>query len=271
MGEARRGIHLLEVIAIVEFIVAISTFLSTWILYGYPIEVSFLVGVAVLVSLFLVTDVATRSALHSRLLSPFRKRFLFWLSGVCITIWHVILEIGEDGSAIVTNEFSGQVNFGSAQWLTLSVWTGKDQTKEKPFEVSIYDFKRQAEQEPEIIFNESRYKKIRVRFANALKRGDRFHIRVRYKLENTFYFDQEDYYDFQTVHHEKEVHMKAIFPENTQVQYTKGEIVTEHGDVWEEHGQPQVTLDPHTIEWRIHLALHGNHHKLCWKVNKKKT
>jgi hypothetical protein len=271
MGHSKREIHLLEILAVVEFVIAVSTFFSTWILYNFPVAVSFLLGVAVLFSLFVITDAASRFTLHSRFLAPFRKRLLYWLSGVSIVVWHVILEISEEGSAIVTDEFSGQVNFGNAQWLILSVWTGKEQPKDKPFGVSIYDFKRQREQQPEIIFDESRYKKIKIRFANPLKRGDKFHYRVRYKLENTFYFDQEDYYDFESVHHEKEIHMKVIFPESTKIEYTRGEIATEHGDVWEEHERPQVTADPHEIEWKIRYALHGNHHKLCWKVCKKKT
>jgi hypothetical protein len=256
MVASNRREWLYNALTICEFVIGLGSFLSTWIIYGLPIMESISIAIGIVVLFFIVIEIASNFTLHSRYLAPMRKRLLYWLSCVIIDKWSVTLEINDEGSAFVTNEFFGKVNFGYAQWLTLGIWTGQEQAKDKDFKVSIFDVTRQDYQDPEFLFNESRLKRVRIRFGNILKRGERFHFRVQYKLEKTFYFDKEDFYDFESVHHEKEI--------------KREEIITEHGDVWEEHEKAKI-VDPQTIEWHIQKALYGNHHKLYWKITKKKS
>jgi hypothetical protein len=257
-----------KALAIIEFATGFGTFLSTWLVYGFPILESIAIGMGIVVLIFVAIEIASNFTLHSKFLAPLRKRLLYALSCVVIDKWSVILDISDEGNALTTNEFFGKVNFGCAQWLVFGIWAGQDQAKKKDFEVRIFDVLRQNYQNPEFLFNESRMKTMKIRFSSILKRGERFHFRIKYELKKTFYFDKEDYYDFQSVHHEKELKMKVVFPENVKIEYVREEVITEHGDVWEEHEKAKIT-DPQTIEWHVQEALFGNHHTLYWKATKK--
>lgn len=267
MNEVDRG-WIYAVLAIVKFVIGVASFLSTWMIYGFPIHLSVLIGFSVVLVLFIIADAISRFTLHGRYLAPLRKRLLYWLSCVVITRWDTTVEISEDGDAVVSHEFWGRVNFGYNRWITLAIWAGKKQPKGKNFELEVFDVKRQVYQTPKLVLDEDKYKRFRIRFGQTLKSGDKLQFKVKFTLLKTFYFGKEDYYSHDAVHHEKDVNLKIVFPETTKVEYAGGQIMTEHGDEWKEHEKPIIS-DPQTIEWRIKRALHGNSHKLYWKAEKK--
>jgi len=261
----RRQIY--KALATANFVIGIVFFLLTWIIIGAPLETSILTGILGMALFFSLSEIASRFTFHSIYLTPLRKRLLYMLSSIVIERWSVTLEITEDGSAVVTNEFWGRVNYGYGQWMTLGIWTGRKQPRGKRFKIRAFDVIRGVAQAPEFVLDESKYKRFRIRFGRTLSRGDKFHFKVQYPLLKTFFFDKEDYYAFDATHHAKEININVVFPRSIHVQYGGGEITSEHGELRPQFGEVEIA-NPQTIQWRIHGALHGDRHRLYWKAKK---
>lgn len=257
-----------KLIAVVNFVLGLGSFLAARIFLNWPIEFSIAIGVSVVLILFGGAEILSNFTLHSKYLAPLRKWLLYKLSCVVIQRWDVNVEIDQDGNAVVNYEILGKVNFGNANWITLGIWAGEKQPKGKDFKMYVYDVRRQTQRDADYVIDEDTYKRFKIRFGQTLRRKDSFHLRVKFDLKRTFLFDVEDYYRWDAVHHEEEVNIKVSFPESIRIEYVGGEIVTENGDVWEEQEKPKM-FDPQTITWKIERALHGNAHKVYWKAKKR--
>jgi len=219
--------------------------------------------------IFLVSSLASiRYRLYGIYLEPLRKYMLQYLATVAIERWEVNVEVLLNGDAIVTNRIHGRVNYGVARWLSIGVWAVTPQHKNGGFEVEIVDLEKHRNLEPEMTLDESKYKRIRIRFDSPLERGDRFAIAVRYKLRHTFYFERMDYYQHSGFS-SRELVLSILFPEDITIDDVYVDIGNEYGNYLEVTSIPKLVA-PNSIRWEIRGALHENIYSIHWRASRKR-
>jgi hypothetical protein len=178
--------------------------------------------------------------------------------------WNVSIDISEDGSASVTNEFVGRVNFGLPRYLQIGMWSGVPQPDRKDFFLKATDMKAGHPIDVEFITDSPSYKRIRINFDRMMERGDRFHYRLNYRLLKAFLLGREDYYSHAAIENSRELNIRVAFPPNVEVDKTWAEVMTKYGEVVGEVSAQLVS--PQLIVWKMRRVREGNIYRLNWST-----
>jgi len=223
------------------------------------------VTVALVVALVLVAYFIGRHYnVRSLVLSKIRRQLLYALTSIVIEMWETTIKIDENGDANVANRINGKVNFGINRWIPTRI---RPETAQGSLGVSAIDniSKDALLVEPTLVT--PKFTELRIHFPQELKRGEKFNIILEYDVKGTFFFDKEDFYGHRANHYEKRVSMVIDFPNTVSVSNVHGEVLTEHGDVWQDTARPHLDHSRRggdRVTWMVNKAYYGNTHTMKW-------
>lgn len=248
-------------LSIVSFILSIASLTFVHFRLRMPVETALVVAVLVYFAVHSVVVLDAILDLHGRILAPIRKFALGILHGVVLDTWNVNVQIEKSGDATISHDVKGKVNFGSVRWIPMGIISYE--TDQSNLRVQAVDLTANLLLKTEFIMDYPKYKRVRIRFDRRLHRGDKFHIRVKYKLYRTFFFGQTDFYTHEAKHNTKRLNIRVAFPHGVKVGEIWGEIQTQYGDVL---GKRETVrrVSTQLIAWDIQRVAAGNNYKLLW-------
>jgi hypothetical protein len=249
------------VISATSFIISIGVFIILYL----QLEVSFAIGIisstliyVVILSLMLLSE---RYEVSGRMFE--------WIKRIQVKIdeWNTSIETDSNGDGTITQEISGRVNYGNVKWIPIGIYSASFQPESSNFPIAATDLRTGEPLRVQFMFDFSTYKKINLHFSRSLEKNDRFHCKVRYKLQRAFVFGREDYYMHNVVSDLERIHFRIAFPQDIKVVGTSAEVQTQYGDTLRSSEKPEL-LSSCLIVWSIRKARIGNSYRLTWQTKK---
>lgn len=252
-------------LGIVDSLLGIAIFFHAFYLAGMGLELSILTAALVFAVIIVAVAIDWKTSFHSKILGPARKRALFALASLVVDEWNLDTNIDSGGNGDGVHEVVGHVNFGKNRWLTLGIETDTEQLSVEAgqFPIKVTDLVKNEPLSYKVLLDEPRYKRVNIFFGQVLKRGDKFRIKIEYRVIGTYFFNKPDKHVHRAYHWEKKVNFSVTFKGNIRVEWARGLILTENGDVWREHPEAQRHND-HFVTWSVDKAGPGNSHILEW-------
>lgn len=244
------------------FIITIMVLICIHLKQPISMGTGFIIGLVIYVGLLLFVYTSRAIKLHGRILSPIRRWFQFLLSSIVIEEWNATINLDEDGTAHTIHDFKGKINFGHNKCISIGILADNPQSEAGSFWIKVVNVDTGKEVKPQVFIDSPKFKRFRISFDRALKRDDKFHYKVEYKLHQSYFFGQEDHYSQDATHFEKQINVRVNFPQTVYVSSVGSEILTAHGDNWGAHKRPK--FGDNWIEWVIEKAVMSNKHRLTW-------
>lgn len=240
---------------VIGFIIAFAIFLSTYFQFGLPIAFTISVSFFMLVSFFVLID--WRRLLRVRFPLPFSIH-----SQVVIDLWKTEIEINSNGDALIVHNVKGKVS-GFVRWLAFAFTSDEEQPKFKSLGLEAMDVLENKELDAELMLDEPRYKRIRLKLP---KLGiHNFLYRIRYRFLRTFVRLGSDYYTHKCMYDEKEICIEVRFPREAKIEEVRGEIVSQFGR-FRKKTEPPRLIAPNVASWRTKNHRIGDSVRLYWRI-----
>ena len=247
--------------AVFGFILSISLLLFLSVYAGLSLAMAIVAAVLLYAGTWTVAIIDSQYGVLSRVLGYVKREVL---SSVQMDQWVTTIEIDPEGSADVTSEFKGRVNFGRVKWIPIGIWSGAPQSKFKIEAIDLGSHGNGARVlDVQTIQDLPTYRRILLRFNIPIEQNNIFQCRVKYRLERCFYFGREDYYSHHTNEYTEKLSLRIALPAGRRVMRTWAEGQTEYGDSQKISRGPEL-LSPNTIVWNTDKAKRGNYYKLFW-------
>lgn len=244
------------------FIITIMVLICIHLKQPISMGMGFIIGLAIYVGLLLFAYTSRTIKLHSKILAPVRRWVQFLLSSIVIEEWNATISLDEDGTAHTIHDFKGKINFGHNKWITIGILADSPQPETGSFWIRVTNVDTGKDVKPQVFIDCQKFKRFKIFFDRTLKRDDKFHYKVEYKLLQSYFFGQKDHYSQDATHFEKKINIRINFPQTVYVSSVDSEILTAHGDNWGAHKRPK--FGDNWIEWAVEKAVMSNKHRLIW-------
>lgn len=190
-----------------------------------------------------------------------------------IKLSDVSIEITKSGNGVITLTKKGVVNWGSINSREFTFYSDKACTlKENKITVKNIGKKGGGIEispvPPSTWKDKSQFKRVELRFGEALQEGDEFAYELKYVLPHSFKLNGEDYYRMTSYHKEDQANLEIIFPENIEIITIEKSVMSKAGKDIPAAYQIRITPDRKKIIWPIGNVILNTVYKLIWETKK---